>query len=207
MLIDRIVRFSKRLHIRMLGLDGTERFIPKIQGNVPWAAMHFERYRFASRFITDHDSVTDLACGVGYGSEILSQKAARVHGYDISAPAIRYARNNYPGIFQQADLFAVSAQTDVVVSFETIEHIPSALETTVNHLVSLTKRALVASVPYMEPHGNNPFHHHFLLTEDHFEFLRHQGRVRFFYQEPEPGFRIHELKVENPQNLIVVFER
>lgn len=76
--IDRIIHSSRRLQIRVLGLDGTKRFIPKLQGDVPWAAMYFERFRFVARFVTAHTSVTDLASGVGYGSEILTQQGATV---------------------------------------------------------------------------------------------------------------------------------
>jgi 2-polyprenyl-3-methyl-5-hydroxy-6-metoxy-1,4-benzoquinol methylase len=207
MLRDRLKRYLKRLHIRLLGLDGTERFIPKIQGDVPWAAMHFERYRFASLFIRPTDTVTDLACGVGYGTDILSEKGASVVGIDLSSAAVRYAKKNYRGSFLNADLFAVSAQTDVVVSFETVEHVPAPLEKTIGHLLSLAKRTLVASVPYREPAGNNPFHHHHMLSEDHFSFLHERGTVRFFYQEPEPGHRVHETKIERPQNLIIVVHK
>lgn len=207
MLRDRLKRYLLRLHIRLLGLDGTERFIPRIQGNVPWAAMHFERYRFASRFIRPTDTVTDLACGVGYGTDVLSEKGASVVGIDLSSAAIRYAQKNYRGSFRAADLFTVSAQTDVVVSFETVEHIPSPLEKTMTHLLSLAKRTLVASVPYREAAGNNPFHHHHSLNEDHFAFLHKLGTVQFFYQEPEPGFLIHNTKIERPQNLILVVQK
>jgi SAM-dependent methyltransferase len=207
MLTGRIDRFLRRIHIRLLGLDGTERFIPKLQGDRPWAAMHFERYRFASRFVRPVDTVTDVACGVGYGTEILSENGASVVGIDLSSAAIRYAQRNYKGAFQTGDLFTVKAVTDVVVSFETIEHIPSPLEKTVTHLLSLAKRTLIASVPYLESPGNNPFHHHYSLAEDHFSFLHKFGKVRFFYQEPEPGSLIHDKKIERPQNLIVELEK
>ena len=207
MLTSRISRVLRRIYIRILGLDGTERFIPKIQGEVPWAAMHFERYRFASRFVQSNDTVTDLACGVGYGTDILSECGALVVGIDLSAAAIRYAKKNYRGSFQTGDLFSVNAETDVVVSFETVEHIPSSLETTMIHLLCLARRTLIASVPYMEPQGSNPFHHHHSLREEHFAFLQNHGTVRFFYQEPEPGSRIHAAKIDRPQNLIIVLNK
>ena len=207
MLNDRFKRLLTRLQLRLLGLGGTERFIPRIQTDVPWAAMHFERYRFASRFVRPTDTVTDLACGVGYGTDVLSEACASAVGMDRSSAAIRYARKHYKGSFRVADLFTVNAQTDVVVSFETVEHIPAPLEKTITHLLSVSKRTLVASVPYLEPAGNNPFHYHDSLKEDHFLFLNKYGTVRFFYQEPEPGFLIHDTKIQKPQNLILVVQK
>jgi hypothetical protein len=52
---------SGRLQIRMLWLDGTERFIPAPQWDAPWAAMRFERLQFAARFVAHHNGITDLA--------------------------------------------------------------------------------------------------------------------------------------------------
>jgi len=74
--------------------------------------------------------VLDVACGAGYGSALLARRAAKVTGADISPAAIEHARSRYVDIanlvFRQADCAALpfaDASFDVVVSFETLEHI------------------------------------------------------------------------------------
>jgi SAM-dependent methyltransferase len=91
---------------------------------------HVQRYRFALQR-SEGNRVLDLACGVGYGSYILSQARGReVTGIDLSAEAIRYGQAHYqrPGLrLVQADALAWQndgAAFDTIVSFETIEHLP-----------------------------------------------------------------------------------
>jgi ubiquinone/menaquinone biosynthesis C-methylase UbiE len=78
-------------------------------------------------------AVADIACGTGSGSELLRTAggAARVVGVDIDAEAVAYARAAHapdgvefacaPG--ERTGL--PDASVEVVVSFETIEHVPS----------------------------------------------------------------------------------
>jgi hypothetical protein len=88
----------------------------------------------------------------------------------------------------------VRSQTDVVLSFETIKHIPSSLETTVNSIASVTRRTSLDLFPHAEIDDNNPVHCCFSISEDCFEFLHHQVEVHFFFQEHEPGFRMYEVE-------------
>ncbi len=90
---------------------------------------HIKRYEFALPYVTGK-TVLSVACGNGYGEAMFAEAgAAHVYGYDVSQEAVDFARANY-----QADNleFAVGDATklpladgsvDVVVSFETIEHI------------------------------------------------------------------------------------
>jgi 2-polyprenyl-3-methyl-5-hydroxy-6-metoxy-1,4-benzoquinol methylase len=90
---------------------------------------HEARYQFASQRI-EGLRVMDAACGVGYGSEILAEAGARwVTGVDFSEDAVAYAATHYSSRqtqFLRADVnhlpFA-SGVFDLVVSFETIEHL------------------------------------------------------------------------------------
>lgn len=91
---------------------------------------HIERYKFAVKYVNDK-CVLDIACGVGYGSKCLSNGgASRVVGVDISKEAVSYAKTNYKSInlnFLRGDATRLPFQNnyfDIVVSFETIEHIP-----------------------------------------------------------------------------------
>jgi len=98
------------------------------QSNKLLLADHFNRYRFCQQFVSGK-RVLDAACGIGYGSRLLAEAGAqRVHAIDISSEAIAAAQAHYehPNIhFEVRDLLSLSAigYYDVVVSFETIEHL------------------------------------------------------------------------------------
>ena len=78
-----------------MGLEFTgEYFIP---GKSPRSVEedHIERYRFARQFVSDK-TVLDIACGTGYGSNLLADSgASRVDGVDISEDVINYAISSY----------------------------------------------------------------------------------------------------------------
>jgi cyclopropane fatty-acyl-phospholipid synthase-like methyltransferase len=93
-------------------------------------ADHIIRYELASKY-TEGKRVLDSSSGVGYGSTIL--KAANYVGYDISEEAINYGLTYFakPTVsFELKDLDLLSSfpvnpedRFDVLVSFETIEHL------------------------------------------------------------------------------------
>jgi radical SAM superfamily enzyme YgiQ (UPF0313 family)/predicted SAM-dependent methyltransferase/SAM-dependent methyltransferase len=94
-------------------------------------ADHIGRYKHAVKFLREGDIVFDCACGVGYGSYILSQenKASRIIGIDKSEKAIKFANRYYINekiSFQTNNIFTVDikdSSIDCVVSFETVEHV------------------------------------------------------------------------------------
>jgi 2-polyprenyl-3-methyl-5-hydroxy-6-metoxy-1,4-benzoquinol methylase len=98
------------------------------------AEAHAARYHWATQFIRPGDRVLDAACGLGYGSAILADAtlADSVVGVDLDEDAIRYATDHYARDrrrlnFETRDLSTVSdwsrASFDVIVSFETLEHL------------------------------------------------------------------------------------
>lgn len=106
-----------------------ERVIP---GTTPERVLqdHLERYRFATRLVKNIQ-VLDVACGTGYGSQLLAESAGWVVGLDDSTEAISFAKDNYAHLnldFLVGDAVQVGIRSgvfDVVVSFETIEHLQS----------------------------------------------------------------------------------
>jgi hypothetical protein len=105
-----------------------ERFTPECVREI-WVE-HWHRYAFA-RGLASGRRVLDAACGEGYGSAMLADVAASVLGVDISEETVAHARSRYggsPGLdFQVADASALDAlpdaNFDLIVSFETLEHL------------------------------------------------------------------------------------
>jgi len=93
------------------------------------AMHHLARYKYAKKFVKKDDLVLDAACGSGYGSAMLAEKAKKVYGIDICKKAIlvskiRYGRENIN--FMRMDCLGLDFKNnffDKVVSFETLEHL------------------------------------------------------------------------------------
>lgn len=104
-----------------------ERFLPTCAGEMVYE--HWHRYLFAREYVTGK-RVLDVASGEGYGSALLAGRAASVTGVDISPEAVRHASERY-GAAANLDYLCASCTSiplpdagfDVIVSFETIEHI------------------------------------------------------------------------------------
>lgn len=93
---------------------------------------HLERYQLVGKY-SKGKKVLDIACGTGYGSSYLGTvgEASSVLGADLDPEAIRYATHRYKNdrtSFIQANAEEFSSDTapfDLVISFETIEHLPN----------------------------------------------------------------------------------
>jgi SAM-dependent methyltransferase len=104
-----------------------ERFTPEIKGAI-WYE-HWHRYCAALSAAASR-RVLDAACGEGYGSWLLAGAAKEVTGIDIDRDAIEHAARRYGGRsnlgYVRGSCTAlpfVEASFDLVVSFETIEHL------------------------------------------------------------------------------------
>ena len=149
-----------------------ERFVPGIAGEI--AHEHWHRYAFARRYAAGK-RVLDVACGEGYGSALLAGVAAAVMGVDIDASAIAHARASYSSranvSFAEGSAAALplpDGSVDVVVSFETIEHLPQSEQPRMLAEIArvLTKDGvLIVSAPNPVEYSaarnyRNPFHQH-----------------------------------------------
>lgn len=164
------------------GVDFTgERYVPGIPGQI--RTEHIHRYLFASQFVQGRD-VLDVACGEGYGSHMLGQIARSVVGVDIAADVVQRANEVYgsPAIsFRAGDATEIPVDdhsVDVVVCFETIEHVADQ-----NKLMSEIRRVLrengtlVISTPNATAddgawHEGNPFHVHELTRQEFTDLLK-----------------------------------
>lgn len=104
-----------------------ERYVPSEQGEI--RLEHFHRYGIALDIVANKD-VLDIASGEGYGSFLLATVAHSVTGIDISQEAVRHAhatygeRSNLTFLQGSATKINLPDHTfDVVISFETIEHL------------------------------------------------------------------------------------
>lgn len=105
-----------------------ERFIPIDTIDVRLAQEHWHRYLWAAGFV-ENKKVLDIACGEGFGSDYLAKTAKEVMGCDISEESIAHAQNKYKKdnvsfkVMSVDNLELDSDSFDIIVSFETIEHI------------------------------------------------------------------------------------
>lgn len=176
---------------RALRNDG-ERMLPELAApNTYWA--HIYRYRFASRFVATRD-VLDIACGEGYGSYSLIQaKAASVIGVDISVDTCAHARDKYgidARVGSAESIPLPSNSVDVVISFETVEHVTNPCKFVAECGRVLRKRGmLIISTPnrvvYSPSGKHNDFHCNEMVFPEFRELLSTQfRRVEYFTQMP-----------------------
>lgn len=138
------------------------------------ADAHVARYMWARRFVRPRDRVLDAACGLGYGSRVLADGtlADSVLGLDIDAAAIAYASDHYGAArsrlsFDTRDLASLgdmpASSFDVIVSFETVEHVrdPDRFLADCRRLLTPGGR-FVCSVPneWLDDRGVDPNPHH-----------------------------------------------
>lgn len=169
-----------------------ERFIPTEQGRI--RLEHYHRYAVVLDMVRGK-SVLDIACGEGYGSALMADVARTVDGIDVSEEAVRHASSIYdrPGLrFSRGsatDLEFPDDSFDVVVSFETIEHLAEQMEMLAElRRVLRPSGLLVISSPnrpvYSEESGeHNEFHVRELDFQEFDALLRSQfSKIEYFGQ-------------------------
>jgi SAM-dependent methyltransferase len=103
-----------------------ERYVPELRGQIYYEHLH--RYMLAFGMARDLD-VLDIASGEGYGAAYLAIAARSVVGVDIDPQSVRHAAARYTAMnlsFRAGSCTQIplaDKSVDLVVSFETIEHI------------------------------------------------------------------------------------
>jgi SAM-dependent methyltransferase len=182
-----------------LALTG-ERTLPDVPEENYWYRRHLAVYEWIAERCAGK-TVTDLACGEGYGSDILAARAADVIGVDANPDAhahaaARYRRANLR--FERDLVENVAGPRDVIVFLQTIEHIhdPGAL---------LERIAAAAPVAYIStpnrltlaPEGaeksDNPWHLREYTEPEYRELLEpHFGSVEILGLHHAGKLRVHQ---------------
>ncbi|MDD5527838.1 MAG: class I SAM-dependent methyltransferase [Patescibacteria group bacterium] len=127
---------------------------------------HLVRYRLAAQAAAGK-KILDIACGSGYGSKILAEAgAAKVTAVDKSPEAVAMAKQDYHAAnleFKAGDaenIAEADKSFDLVVSFETIEHLNNAEKYLAEIARVLNAQGFfLVSTPNREVFGQkNPYH-------------------------------------------------
>lgn len=172
-----------------------ERFTPECVREIWYEHVH--RYAMAA-VLAEGKQVLDAACGEGYGSAMLAERAAQVRAIDVDEKTLQHARARYATRsnlqFERADVTQLDhlpgQYFDLICSFETLEHL-AAQEAMLDGFRRLLKPQglLLISTPdkaqYSDIAGfNNEFHVKELYKHE-FESLLAQRfkHVRLFGQK------------------------
>ena len=102
-----------------------ERTLPDVPEENYWYRRHLVVYEWIAAACAGL-RVIDMACGEGYGSDVLARSAASVVGVDANPEAHEHARLRYRRAnlrFERDLVDSFSEQADAVVFLQTIEHV------------------------------------------------------------------------------------
>ncbi len=170
--------------------DTGERMIPAYHTKNMVFGEHIVRYEAALPLVADK-VVLDIASGSGYGSDLLSTAATKVYGVDVDPSAIAYSKKNYSSKkteFIKGNATSIPLKdnsVDVVVSFETLEHIQD-YETFMQEIVRVLRPdgLLILSTPNdIEFPESNHFHIHEFEEKELLRLVKkHFKQTKMYYQ-------------------------
>jgi len=151
-------------------------------------AEHLARYRLASQ-LAEGRRVLDVACGEGYGTALLAAAGAeQVLGVDADPATVAHVRDHHGLDAQVGDIRSLDLADgafDLVVSFETIEHVQEP-ERALDELARVRAKGghlLISTPNAAESLVHNDFHVHEFGHDEFVELLRERfGAVRLLYQ-------------------------
>ena len=186
-----------------LALTG-ERTLPDVPEENYWFQRHLVVYEWIAERAAGR-RVVDLACGEGYGSEVLARRAASVVGVDANPDAFEHARLKYTrsGLSFERNMIELwDGDVDCVVFLQTIEHVQDAdaVLARVRDLIGPSGVAFVSTpnVLTLAPKGaersGNPWHVHEYRAEEYRALCeRHFGSVELLGLFHARKLRVHEI--------------
>jgi 2-polyprenyl-3-methyl-5-hydroxy-6-metoxy-1,4-benzoquinol methylase len=102
-----------------------ERTLPDVPEENYWYRRHLVVYEWIARQVAGRD-IIDMACGEGYGADVLARSAHKVVGVDANPEAheharLRYVRDNLS--FARDLVESYEGEADAVSFLQTIEHV------------------------------------------------------------------------------------
>jgi 2-polyprenyl-3-methyl-5-hydroxy-6-metoxy-1,4-benzoquinol methylase len=200
-----------------------ERTLPDVPEENYWYRRHVAVYEWIAARVSGMRTI-DMACGEGYGSDLLARSAASVVGVDANPEAHEHARLRYrrPNLrFARELVETFSEPADAVVFLQTIEHLQDP-GTVLEHFASLIRArgggeegrpsrpgggrvgAIYLSTPNVltlapkgAPRSDNPWHVHEYRAAE-FEALcrAHFSSVQLFGLFHTRKLRAHELALK-----------
>src|SRR4051812_1796330 len=207
-LTSRAVTEAERTYLREnqptgvppLELTG-ERTLPDVPEENYWYRRHVAVYEWIAERCAGL-RVADLACGEGYGADLLARRASQVIGVDANPEAFAHARARYrrPNLsFERGLVEEFGQQVDAVVFLQTIEHIhePGRLLERISEIAPVayisTPNRLTLAPPGAEK-SDNPWHLREYDKAEYRELLEpHFERVEILGLHHARKLRAHEL--------------
>jgi ubiquinone/menaquinone biosynthesis C-methylase UbiE len=153
-------------------------------------AEHVTRY-LAAKSIVKGKVVLDIASGSGYGTKMLAEDAKFVYGVDINETAINYSQKRYGGknikylVGDGESIPLDDDSVDVVITFETIEHIKNYKKflMEVERVLKKDGIAIVSTPNDVEFAEGNHFHLHEFKYKELVDLLgKHFKNIDSYFQ-------------------------
>jgi 2-polyprenyl-3-methyl-5-hydroxy-6-metoxy-1,4-benzoquinol methylase len=182
-----------------------ERTLPDVPQENYWFRRHLVVYEWIAAQVAGL-RVIDMACGEGYGSDVLARSAASVVGVDANPQAHEHARLRYPRAnlrFERDLIETFDEPADAVVFLQTIEHLAdagaaldrfAALVGDAGGSVFVSTPNVLTLAPAGAQRSGNPWHVHEYRGEEFERLCRaHFREVRMFALFHARKLRAHEL--------------
>jgi 2-polyprenyl-3-methyl-5-hydroxy-6-metoxy-1,4-benzoquinol methylase len=182
-----------------------ERTLPDVPEENYWFQRHLVVYEWIRRRVGAL-RVIDMACGEGYGSDLLSRSAASVVGVDANPEAHEHARARYarPGLRFERNMIQLFAEpADAIVFLQTIEHVedPGALLEhfkRISDVVYVSTPNVLTLAPEGAERSGNPWHvHEYRAAEFRALLGQHFARVEMLGLFHARKLRLHELAIRH----------
>lgn len=167
-----------------------ERMVPEFHKGTLTYAEHITRYQTAQEIVKGK-TVLDIASGSGYGTQLLAKTAKHVFGVDVNKDAVTYADAHFGAkniTYKVGDGEKIPLEdnsVDVVITFETIEHIENYLQfiKEMKRVLKPDGLAIVSTPNDLEFAEGNHFHLHEFEYQELVDLLKQDfENIDSYYQ-------------------------